>query len=86
MILAKEQAQANHVKELAARDRAKNEELEDKTMRLALIEAEGIKYVVLDFLCSLFLVNFSSKVSCKQLVIITPICRRKQSSVEAEAS
>ena len=42
------------MKELAARDRAKNEELEDKAMRLALIEAEGIKYVVLDFLCLSF--------------------------------
>ena len=49
-ILAKEQAEANRVKEFAARDRAKNEELEDKTMRLTLIEVEGIKNVVLKFL------------------------------------
>ena len=83
-ILAKEQAQACRVKELAARDRAKNEELEDKTMRLALIEAEGIKNVVEFYVISFSLI-FYRKVT-RLTVIFTPICRRKEGSMEAEAS
>ena len=83
-ILAKEQAQACRAKELAARDRAKNEELEDKTMRLALIEAEGIKNVVEFYVISFSLI-FYRKVT-RLTVIFTPICRRKEGSMEAEAS
>ena len=66
-ILAKEQAQASRLKELAARDRAKNEELEDKTMRLALIEAEGIKNVVefyVIFYFSLIFLSESNSFNC----------------------
>ena len=84
-ILAKEQAQACRVKELAARDRAKNEELEDKTMRLALIEAEGIKNVVEFIYVLSFSLIFYPRVICST-VIFTPICRRKEGSMETEAS
>jgi hypothetical protein len=83
-ILAKEQAQACRVKELAARDRAKNEELEDKTMRLALIEAEGIKNVVEFYVISFSLIFYRKVI--RLTVIFTPICRRKEGSMEAEAS